>query len=303
MLTDVGSGLSLKQRPNFVKLIDHALDPKNGITDVVFYELDRYTRNIMDFHTHTQKLLDAGINIHFARDAEVYDYSTADKYEAKLLQASMESRRTSERTKAGQRTATELGLHIGPPPWGYKLLHDSAERNESGDPIQCGRLVPDPETWPHCLKLWSLAKEKYTPMQIARYNNQHNVPSPSGKPWTDGTVRYILKNTKYHGQIFRGSNPQTRIPGPKENALERVLEDDHEAAVSLEDFEEINRGIKSRHRSQGPSRSHTSPNPLSGKLKCGECMSKGRDSNLELTRGNDGVRRLRCSWKKDHGVE
>ena len=301
MLTDVGSGLSVKQRPNFVKLIDYALDPRNGITDVVFHVLDRYTRNILDFHVLTQKLLDAGITIHFARDAEVYDYKTANKYEERLFHASRESRATSERTKEGQRTATMLGLHIGPPPWGYRLLHDSEFRNENGEPFQCGRLEPDPETWHHCLKLWSMAKDGSTPMRIAIYNRLHNVPSPSGEDWTDGCVRYILKNPKYHGQLFRGVNPQSIIPGPKENAPPIIIENRHDAAVDYKDWLKVNKGIKSRHRSQGPTRSHTSPNPLSNKLKCGYCAVQGQNSNLELTGNKNDVRRLRCSWKKDHG--
>ena len=303
MFTDIGSGLSLEQRPNFVKLIEYALEPKNGITDVVFHVLDRYTRNILDFQVLTQKLLDARITIHFARDGEEYNYKTADKYEERLFHAARESRRTSERTKEGQRTATMLGLHIGPPPWGYRLIHESEFRNENGDPIQCGRLDPDPETWHHCLKLWKMAKEGSTPMQIAVYNRLHNVPSPRGKDWTDGCVRYILKNAKYHGRVFRGVNPQSRIPGPKENAEPVIREKSHKAAVDYDDWVKVKEGIDSRNRSQGPTRSHTSPNPLSNKLKCGHCATQGRNSNLELTRGKDGVRRLRCSWKKDHGKD
>ena len=33
---DVGSGLSIKERPNFVREVDRACDPSNGITDFIF---------------------------------------------------------------------------------------------------------------------------------------------------------------------------------------------------------------------------------------------------------------------------
>ena len=136
----------------------------------------------------------------------------------------------------------------------------------------------------------------------SRYLNQHNVPSPSDGPWTDGAVRYIQKNPKYCGQLLRGKNPESRLPGPKENAPATVVENSHEAAVSLENFEKVNEGIMSRHKSQGPTRCHTSPNPMSGLLKCGECKIKGFDSNLELHK-KDGRVYLRCSRKKKTGRE
>ena len=35
MFTDIGSGLSTKQRPQFLQMREYALDPANGITDVI----------------------------------------------------------------------------------------------------------------------------------------------------------------------------------------------------------------------------------------------------------------------------
>ena len=301
MFTDVGSGLSIKQRPQFPKMREYALDKKTRITDVVFWDLDRFTRNIEDFFTYTKDLIKAGITLHLAVEGEKYDYNSEEKWHQRLIAAQAESKRISKRTKRGQRAATKMGLHIGKPPWGYKLIHDSDELNDKGDPIICGRLVPDPALWPHVLKFWEMSTNGSTAMQLARYLNQHNVPSPSRGPWTDGTVRYIQKNEKYCGQLFRGKNPQSRLPGPKENAPATVVENSHEAAVSPENFEKVNDGIRSRHKSQGPTRCHTSPNPMSGLLKCGECKARGIDSNLELNRKH-GTVYLRCSRKKK-GIE
>ena len=280
----------------------YVLDDKNGIADVVLWDLDRLTRNIEDFFTYTKDLIKAGITLHLAVEGEKYDYNSEEKWHQRLIAAQAESKRISKRTKRGQRKATALGYHIGKPPWGYKLIHDSDEVNDKGERIICGRLVPDPDLWHHVLKLWSMALNGSTPMRITIYMNQHNVPSPSGGPWTDGTVRYIIKNEKYHGQLFRGKNPQSRLPGPKENAPALILENSHEPAVSFEDWQKANEAIRSRHKSQGPTRSHSSPNPLSNRLKCGECKTAERTYNLEIYR-KDGVTRLRCSKKKKMGKD
>lgn len=289
MFTDVGSGLSTKHRDEFIAMCDRAMEKNNGVTDVVINELDRYTRSIRDFFKYTDTLLEAGIHVHFALEAEEYDFNTAEKLHLRAVAAEGESKRISRRTKRGQRKATLAGKHMGPAPWAY-ILKD-------------GKLVIDPELWPHCLKLWKMAKEGHTPMQIAVYNRLHNVPSPSGssEKWTDASVRSILRNTKYYGQLYRGREPKSRIPGPKDNMPETVYENAHTAAVTFDDFEEINKGIDSRHMSEGPAASHTSPNLLSNKLKCGECASQGRNSNLNITDKAGDTRRLRCGWKKSHG--
>ena len=312
MFTDVGSGLSAKHREGFLQLHGHVLDPANGITDVVFWDLDRFTRNIEEFFLYTKELINKGITLHLAVDGEKYDYNSEERWHGRLIAAQAESKRISRRTKRGQREATELGHHIGKPPWGYRLVHDSDDPNEEGersdDPnekrrrIECGRLEPDPEKWDDCLKFWELASKDWTPMQIARYMNQHDIPAPNGGEWTDGAARYIMKNRTYHGRGYRGVNPQSRLPGPKENAPPIIVEDSHQAAVSIEEFERINEGIRKRHRSQGPTRSHSSPNPLSGQLKCGPCWVREYDSNLELHR-QDGKVRVRCARKKKKGDE
>ena len=80
MFTDVGSGLSTKQRPEFIRMRQHALDAGNRITDVVFWDLDRFTRNIEDFFTYTKALINAGITLHLAVEGEQYDYNSEEKW-------------------------------------------------------------------------------------------------------------------------------------------------------------------------------------------------------------------------------
>ena len=61
--TDVGSGLSIKHRPNFCTMCEYALDPENGITDVVFNDLDRFARNFREFFDYADRMVKAGITL------------------------------------------------------------------------------------------------------------------------------------------------------------------------------------------------------------------------------------------------
>ena len=312
MWDDIGSGLSTKKRPNFLDMLEYCLDPENGITDVVFWDLDRFTRNIEEFFTYTKGLINAGITLHIALDGEKYDYRSEEKWHQRLIAAQAESKRISRRTKRGQRQATQLGYHIGPPPWGYMLQHEPDEQNvpevlrefhrtnSQGGQFQAGWLVPDPEKWDDLLTFWGQVTQGHTPMRVAIYMNLHNIPAPKGGEWTDYKVRNVIRNPKYYGKLFRGLNPQSRLPGPKENAPPVIVEDSHKAAVDYDQWMKANRAIDDRRPSEAPARSHSSPNPLSNLLKCGECKSKGIDSNLQIAR-KDGVIYLRCARRKTTG--
>ena len=299
---EVASGLILKRRPSFRAMVEYVLDKDNKISDVVFNDIDRFARNYRDFFDYADQMVKAGITLHSVIDDEEYDYNSEEKWTDKAIAAQKESKRISRRVKEGQRIATELGYHIGKPPWGYMLEHETDEFDEEGYHAICGKLVRDPDLWPHVLDFWRRAVDGMTPMRLAQWLRMNNVPSPRGKPWTDDTARRIMQNAKYCGRLFRGVNPQSRIPGPQENAPPIFREDNHEAAVSAEDWQKVNDGIASRHKSRGPTRSHSSPNPLSQLTKCGNCAARGVPSNLEIYRYGDKVS-LRCSRKKKMGAD
>ena len=214
-------------------MCEFALNRENRVADIVFWELDRFTRNIGDFFIVTEKLINAGITLHLSSEEEKYDHRSEDRWHSKLVNAQGESRKISKRTKAGQKTATEHGRHIGAVPWAYKVAYDEDRVDE------CGWLIPDPELWPHALTLWSMAKDKRLPMEIAKDFNLQGIPSPSGRPWTARAVRYILKNMKYAGWGFRGKEQHSRLPGPKDHTPMILYENAHEAAVKYEDWLEI----------------------------------------------------------------
>lgn len=295
VLTDVGSGLTMKRRPGLRELCDLALDSSNGITDIIFWELDRFTRRVRHFVNLTEDMVEAGITLHLASEEEQYNHQNSQAWVLKALGAQGESAKISKRTKGGQTAAIEEGRNIGSAPWGYLIWHKPGEEEIAG------WLIPDPENWDYCLILWGLAGQGRTPQQIANYLNQEGVKGPAGEPWTADAVRYILRNRKYTGVQIRGQKRESRLPGPPDETPPTIFEDAHEAAVSVEDFERIQEMIAERHMGQAPPRCHSSPSPLSGITKCGICKTSQKMNNLVLTRSK-GKAKLRCSLKKKLGV-
>ena len=307
VLMDVGSGLTMKGRPGLRELCDIALDPSNGITDIIFWELDRFTRRIKDFVNLMEEMVEAGITLHLASEEEQYTQQNAGAWVLRALGAQGESAKISKRTRNGQTAAIMAGLNIGPVPWAYKIEYDEkpedskgAKEEEENIP-EAGRLAPDPEVWPHCLDLWEMAGQRKTPMQIAVRFNQEGVPGPGGGDWTSDAVLYILQNMKYTGCQVRGKKRCSRLPGPPDKTPPIIVQDAHEAAVSLEEYERIQEMIAGRHRGQGPPRSHSSDNPFSCIAKCGICKKDEDLSNLVKQKTTGGVK-LRCSRKKRSGV-
>ena len=88
--TDVGSGLSAKGRANFIAMVEYVLDKANGISDVVFNDIDRFARNYREFFDYADQMTKAGITLHSVIDDEEYNYNSEEKWDR-------QGRRSSER--------------------------------------------------------------------------------------------------------------------------------------------------------------------------------------------------------------
>ena len=274
MWVDIGSGLSTKSRPDFLDMLEYCLDPANGVTDVVFWDLDRFTRNIEEFFTYTKGLIDAGITLHIALDGEKYDYQSAERWHQRLVKRPGRIQENVQTCQARPATSHRAGLPRGTPTLG--LQAPSMNRTRKTSPKNCERSiaptakegssnaagwVPDPDKWDDVVRFWDQVTQGHTPMRVAIYMNLHNIPAPKGGQWTDETVRRVIRNPKYYGKLFRGVKPQSRIPGPKENAPPIIVEDNHIGAVDYDAWLEANQAIDARRPATAPSPLTFQPEP------------------------------------------
>ena len=296
---DVGSGLSTRERPQFLEMVEFVLDKRNGIRHVIFFDLDRFTRRNRDFHVYTEELEQEGIYLHSVAENQVYSQNSALSWHVKLWIGEGSSRSNAFHTKRGQRGAVRNGDYMGTkPPYGHEIYYmDEIEKKHP-------RLKEHPYEWPHLLKILDMGLNNETPLTIVRYLRDAGIPGPTGEDWTEEAVRFILQNEHNTGYTFRGKHPKSKLPGrPEELPVQYSEKRSHKAAITVPDYHKLQNLIAARAVSRGPTRSHSSPHIFSNIAKCGECKQPNKLHNLTVIRDEGYEPRLRCVKKKNQGAE
>ena len=296
---DGPSGLSMMRRPQFLEMVDFVLYESKGITEAIFFDLDRFTRSNREFYIYTENLEAAGINLHSVAENQVYSRDSALSWRVSSWVNEGNSRKTSLRTVRGQREAIRAGYYLGQvPPYGYRVYYVTVGGH------QHPKLEPQPEQWPHLIKIWGMALNNYSPLTIARYLNDEGIPGPTGRKWTENTIRFILRNEHYTGYTFRGKKRSTRLPErPEPRPVDYSDQQAHVAVVGRDDFDRVHELIAARGVTKGPTRSHSSPNIFSNLAKCGECKTSEEMHNLIIIRDPRYDPKLRCARKKSQGAK
>jgi site-specific DNA recombinase len=178
-----------------------------------------------------------------------------------------------------KKAETAKGRHIlGQAPFGYRKTAFNALKKRE--------LEPDPITFPY-LKMfpaWVL-EEDLSLREIATKLQRLAVPvqpirrsgAAAGGYWQSSKVHDLIKNPFYAGRVSYGRYRNVTEPGVvhwAEHHYERAWDEATRQAM-------LDR-LKSRNISYQPPRSHASPNPLSGIIRCGYCgggMSLRRKEN------------------------
>ncbi|MEH7378979.1 recombinase family protein [Bacillus sp. JJ1533] len=262
---DVESGTKDKKRENLRQLIEDAKQHKFDV--ILSKELSRLARNgklsyeikdIAEKHNIHIITFDNAINslegnIHmFGLYAWVYE---------------QESQRTSERIKAALNTNAKRGdFHGSNAPYGYKVVDK--------------KLVLAADNTPEVVKsifdlylsgrgfdsiARSLSKKGYpTPSQVARKSN-------AGRFWHGSTIKKILSNPHYTGDLVQGRETtrsvtsQSRHSIPEENQI--VVRNTHPAIISRETFDTVQELMKSRKKYYTKVKKHLFTNVL----YCSDC--------------------------------
>ena len=149
VFADLESAYNGKRRPGFAAMTDRLAECQI----VVVWRLDRLSRGtIVEAGQIAEDWSRAGVRI-VTTDSGDVDWTTADgefRYGLTMLLARQESKRMSERTRAGLRHVRELGHYTSRPPFGWrvenkvlvedpkqqKVLTKAAERYVRGDTLQ-----------------------------------------------------------------------------------------------------------------------------------------------------------------------
>ena len=205
---------------------------------------------------------------------------------------------TSDSIRAVLDHKRKEGCHIGGTArFGY--IKDSKNK---------GKILIDPIASKIVKDIFNMAENGLSTVQIARKLNEDNVLKPTvykqmyiksnyksagmkTNKWYDKTVRLILREPMYIGDMVQGRTTKISIRSYKKRELPKekwiIKKGTHEPIISLEQFNKVQKMLDSRSK---VSHSEGKKHIFSGKLICSKCGGK-----LKKLKNGSGNYYFKCS--------
>ena len=237
---------------------------------VITKSISRFARNTVTLLSAVRELKELGIDVFF-EDQNISSLSEEGELMLTLLasQAQEESLSVSENCKWRIRKGFEQGQPNSCTMLGYRLVN--------------GEITPVPEEAEVVREIFDLYLSGYGVQKIANTLNEHGVKSEKIPFWYPDTIRGILHNEKYAGdlllqKVLRENHLTKRIIQNTGQLPQFYITDDHEPIVSREVFSEV-QNEAARRAEQHDHRSG-SPSVLTGKIRCAIC---GKNYRRKIT--------------------
>ena len=255
------TGTSKSKRPGFLQMI---ADCEAGKIDLILTKtIARFSRNTADLLETVRHLKDLNIEVWFEMEG-IRTLSTEGELILTLMAscAQVEIEDMSENIKLAIHKKFRRGVLNGVRPFlGYRWNKDK----------ECLEVVP--EEAEVVKRIFDLCISGKPTREVARILNQDGVPPMRGEEWNHGSVKYVLMNVSYTGNLLlQKTYAESPLTGRKWNKGERpkfYSEGSHEAIVSLETFEAAQKKLE-YYKEEG-CYSVLSKYPFSQVLKCAEC--------------------------------
>ena len=255
------TGTQAKKRPAFLRMLEDARAGKFDL--IVTREVCRFARNTVDTLVTTRELKNIGVEVYFVED-NIWTMDGDGELRLTIMAtlAQEESRKVSERVKAGQYVSREKGTLYGSGNiLGYDRVGDTYVINE--DQAETVQMIFD-----------MYLNEGLGTGKIARRLTELGRLNASGlNKWSHGVISRILNNQTYMGVIAYGKSfsnnylEQKRINN-RDKSTYIYMEGKFPAIVSQEDW----------HRAQEikAGRMMESFSPQTGK-KVRHCVQENKD--------------------------
>lgn len=259
------TGTKKEKRDSLLRMLD---DCEKGKIDLVITKsISRLARNTTDCLEIVRRLLGLGIFIYFEKE-DLHTGSMESELMLTILSslAESESVSISENEKWSiKRRFLNGSFVIGYPPYGY--------RNENG------KMVIVPEEAKIVKEIFASSLSGTGTYRIAKALNERGVPTKKNGSWTASTVKGILTNEKYTGDvIFQKTYTDSSFNRHVNNGEceQYMAANHHEAIISHEDFERTAQVLAQRgheKNNHGEEGKYQRRYAFLGKIKCGECGS------------------------------
>lgn len=241
-----------------IQMIVTDINKKRSFDGIIFFRLDRLTRNPRDLYS----LIDLfkAKDIDFISVRENLDSSTAvGRILIGILGllSAFERELTGERVKASCIARVRQGKWVGGHvPFGYKLIDDGKALPNGRQPH---KIIIDPEIGLKLRFVWEMAADNRSLYDIAHELIRRDIKTPRQKVWRKQSVAWIIKNPFHKGYVKYGDEIHKGI---------------HPALVDEKLWEKANRMLSAKmpgHRFIKQPREYIYL--LAGLLKCDKCTS------------------------------
>jgi len=226
------TGTSVKKRKNFMQMLE---DAENGCFDLIITrEVSRFARNTVDTLQETRKLKKIGVEVYFTED-NIWTMNDEDGELKLTLMATLaqnESKKTSQRVKAGQKISFENGVIYGN---GNILGYDKVGQE---------MIVNEEQARTVRFIFSSFLKGDGTTLIKYELEKRGYLTATGLKVWSASTITRILQNPFYCGIIvYRKSFVSDYLeqkPQKNKGQVDKiVIEGKHQPLISKEDFEKV----------------------------------------------------------------
>ena len=249
----------IADRPQFTKMLDEAAKPEAPFKEILVWKFSRFTRKREHAVAFKSMLRRRGIRV--VSITEQAD----DTPTGKLLEAIIESvdefysENLAQEVTRGMREAASRGFWVTSyAPYGYSrvMVQDGPKKRPT--------LELDPPADAVVKRIFDMALQGKSSLDITKALNAEGVASPRGKRWLKSTIHTILSNEAYTGTVVWGAKAKDGAPPVR-------VEDAHPAIISKGEFQRVKKLLRSRAPKSVHPRRASSPYLLSGLVRCQTC--------------------------------
>ena len=247
------------ERPQFRQMIDAGRRNNAPFQVILVWKFSRFTRKREHAVMYKSMLRRRGIRV-----VSITEHAD-DSPTGKLMEAIIEtmdefySENLAQEVMRGTREAASRGFWVTPhAPYGYKRVH------VDDGPKKRPKLALDPPADSIVRRMYLLAGQGKSTLDIAKIFNQEGIASPKGKKWLKTTIYRTLTNEAYTGTLVWGVTAKDKLPPIRvDNAFPAI--------VSREEYDRVARVMQANAPDKQHPQRTASPYLLSGLAKCAEC--------------------------------
>ncbi|WP_312102890.1 recombinase family protein [Pygmaiobacter massiliensis] len=297
------SGASAEKRPDFMKMIRHC---KKGKIDLIITKsISRFARNTLDSIGYVRKLKAMGVGVIFEKE----NINTLEENSEVVLTilaslAQEELNSLSLNVKMGKRMAMQEGKVF----FQYEKCY-AYKKGTDGQP----EVIPEEAGIIKRIYTAYLAGESIGAIAKALYADGIKSHAKSGE-WTESTLRGILQNERYCGDVLLQktyvTDPISKKVKKNNGELPKILiKNNHPAIVSREIYDRVQQERSRRGSKRKVSKAsvteqskYSAKYALSELLICGECLTPYKRTTWTKRSGEKQIV-WRCISRLDYGTK